>query len=450
MASNYRATLTPQQDYTVDPRLYNALSGLSGKKSTTKATKQELLKNHVNVVPDDIPDYMQVRQEYQSQVSDMVSRLQQNPQDYKNMAPEIAAMRQKIAADTSPGGRLYAFNERAKDWNSRIDNATSLAAGDQNLMDFYMSRMDASGGYIDERGAPMKIKSDFGKMWDQKSEQAYLQSVKTTITPKLLRDAEVKNLEIGSKYKDAVALMTDLGYTESDVAEYIAGSITPDMLRSMRQTYDYATSQGMAPAASFEDFVTGKVNSWTKAISGVKTANRSTIQFDTEAGMAAKAARAKAAAGPGPDIDNFAPVIGQMYETLTNPPDDLRVAIAENTDKMIEVSALTDALTTASTGSNFGLQNAITSVAYNPSKKKFYYKSLYDLRTREQLPEEQAREWKELSTETIRTLNVNNSKYKQSAMITLLKELGMGNSRTQQFDFSNIHPSEHDPDNTNW
>ncbi|MCB9019282.1 MAG: hypothetical protein H6546_03040 [Chitinophagales bacterium] len=448
MARFYKTSQTRQEDYTVDPRLYNALSGLGGRKTTTKATQDKLLKNHVNVVPDDIPDYTQVKQEYQSQVNELVSRLQQNPMEYKNLQPAIAELRSKMAADTSPGGRLYAFNKRAEDWNSRIDNATKLADGDQDVLDFYMSRLDASGGYIDELGRPVQIKSDFGKMWDQKAEQDYLKTIKTTITPKLLRDAEVKNLEIGSKYKDAVTLMTDLGYTEEDVADYIAGSITPDMLKSMRQTYDYAISRGMKPADSFVDFVTDKAGSWTKAISGVKSANRSTIQFDTEAGMAAKEARAKAAAGPGPDIDNFAPVIGQMYETLTNPPANLRRAIAENRDGLVEISSLTDALTTASTGSNFGLQNAITSVAYNPKKKKFYYKSLYDLRTREELPEEQANEWKELSTETIRTLNVNNSKYKQSAMITLLKEMGMVNTRTQQFDFSGIIPEqEEDIDN---
>lgn len=446
MARFYKTSQTRQEDYTVDPRLYNALSGLGGRKTTTKATQDKLLKNHVNVVPDDIPDYTQVKQEYQSQVNELVSRLQQNPMEYKNLQPAIAELRSKMAADTSPGGRLYAFNKRAEDWNSRIDNATKLADGDQDVLDFYMSRLDASGGYIDELGRPVQIKSDFGKMWDQKAEQDYLKTIKTTITPKLLRDAEVKNLEIGSKYKDAVTLMTDLGYTEEDVADYIAGSITPDMLKSMRQTYDYAISRGMKPADSFEDFVTDKVGSWTKAISGVKSANRSTIQFDTEAGMAEKRSRA-AAAGDKEFTASWFPIVDVMKDAIKNPTSDtLKNAIRSKKDEYITIPSVTDALISQAAGSNFGIDNNIVEVAFNPAKGKFFYRGLYDLRDNSTSGGDRNK-WTELSTATIDNLK-GNAKFDIERFAKRARNEGILND-SNLFDFSKLYPEgdDADPDN---
>ncbi len=446
MARFYKTTPTQQQDYTVDPRLYNALSGSMGSKSAAKSSKKELLNGHVDVIPDDIPAYSDVRKEYEGEVERLTSQLRQNPNDYKSLEPQISQLKQRMAADQSPGGRLYAFNQRATEYNSYLDSAKEAAGDDQDMYDFNLSQIDVGKNYIDEYGKPVPVKAGFTKSWDQKAEQDFLKTVKTTITPKLLKDAEVKGLEIGSKYKDAVSIMTDLGYTDEQVKEYIIGNMTPDMMRSMKHSYDYSASRGTQPTETFEDFVVDKVNSWSTAISGIKSAQRQTVTSPTEASMAE--GRRRAAAGSDKEyVESWFPLVDVMKEALQRPNEasnpGLKQAIANNEDKFIPIKEATDAFKTHAAGANFGINNSIVKVAYNPARDKYYYMGLIDPKTG--VANE---DWVELSTATITNLK-GQAKFNQEAFARRGKGAGVINPETNLFEWKGVRASggEGDIDN---
>lgn len=446
MARFYKTTQTQQQDYTVDPRLYKALSGSMGAKSAAKSSKKELLNGHVDVIPDDIPAYSDVRKEYEEEVNRLTSQLRQNPNDYKSLEPQISQLQQRMAVDQSPGGRLYAFNQRATEYNSYLDAAKEAAGDDQDMYDFNLSHIDAGKTYIDEYGKPVPVKAGFTKAWDQKAEQDFLKTIKTTITPKLLKDAEVKGLEIGSKYKDAVSIMTDLGYTQEQVTDYIAGNLTPDMLRSMKHSYDYSTSRGTQPTETFEDFVVDKVNSWSTAISGVKSAQRQTVTSPTDASMAE--GRRRAAAGADKEyVESWFPLVDVMKEALQRPNESfnpgLKAAIANNEDKFIPIKEATDAFKTHAAGANFGINNSIVKVAYNPARDKYYYMGLIDPKTG--VANE---DWVELSTATITNLK-GQAKFNQEAFARRGKGAGVINPETNLFEWKGVRASgsEGDIDN---
>lgn len=450
MARFYKTTPTQQQDYTVDPRLYNALSGSMGSKSAAKSSKKELLNGHVDVIPDDIPAYSDVRKEYEGEVERLTSQLRQNPNDYKSLEPQISQLKQRMAADQSPGGRLYAFNQRATEYNSYLDSAKEAAGDDQDMYDFNLSQIDVGKNYIDEYGKPVPVKAGFTKSWDQKAEQDFLKTVKTTITPKLLKDAEVKGLEIGSKYKDAVSIMTDLGYTDEQVKEYIIGNMTPDMMRSMKHSYDYSASRGTQPTETFEDFVVDKVNSWSTAISGIKSAQRQTVTSPTDASMAE--GRKRAAAGADKEyVESWFPLVDVMKEALKNPNETvnpgLKEAIKNNVDDYIPIKEATDAFKSHAAGANFGINNSIVKVAYNPARDKYYYMGLIDPKTG--VANE---DWVELSTATITNLK-GQAKFNQEAFARRGMNEKVIDPRTNLLQFKEVRysgepsaaPEEEDP-----
>lgn len=342
-----------------------------------------------------------------------------------------------MQADQQPGGRLYAFNERANQWNGYLEQAKKAAGDDADLYGFNVERISAGDqGYIDEFGKPIPIKAGFTTAWDQKAEQDYLKSIKTTITPKLLRDAEVKKLEIGSKYKDAVSVMTDLGYSKEDVADYIAGSITPDMLKSMKHSFDYAQARGnIGKEAKFEDYLVGKVNTWTDAIEGTKSAQRQTVTSDTDLAMREKAKRA-ASAGDKEFVESWFPLVDVMKDAVKNPDPQLRAAIKSKKNEFIPIQSATDAFVTQAAGSNFGIDNNIVGVAYNPSTGKFYYKGLYDLRK----GNSPNKEWVELSTATLDNLK-GNAKFDVERFARKAKKEGIL-GKNNLFDFSGVTPED--------
>lgn len=437
MGKYYQTTPSQQVDYTVDPRLYAAMSGALGRKTPTKAASKDILGAQVSVVPDDIPAYTEVRKEYEGEISDLTSQISKNPNGYKSLQPRIDQLRQKMQADQQPGGRLYAFNERANQWNGYLEQAKKAAGDDADLYGFNVERISAGDqGYIDEFGKPIPIKAGFTTAWDQKAEQDYLKSIKTTITPKLLRDAEVKKLEIGSKYKDAVSVMTDLGYSKEDVADYIAGSITPDMLKSMKHSFDYAQARGnIGKEAKFEDYLVGKVNTWTDAIEGTKSAQRQTVTSDTDLAMREKAKRA-ASAGDKEFVESWFPLVDVMKDAVKNPDPQLRAAIKSKKNEFIPIQSATDAFVTQAAGSNFGIDNNIVGVAYNPSTGKFYYKGLYDLRK----GNSPNKEWVELSTATLDNLK-GNAKFDVERFARKAKKEGIL-GKNNLFDFSGVTPED--------
>lgn len=441
MARFYKTSLTPQQNYTVDPRLYRALSGAMGPKSSTKASKKELLNGHVEVIPDDIPAYSEVKKEYESEVAKLTSELRQNPEGYKSIEPRISQLQQRMAADASPGGRLYAFEERAKQYNSYLDNAKKAAGDNQDLYEFNLSNIDTGGSYIDENGRPVPVKASFTNMWDQKAEQDFLKTVKTTITPKLLKDAEVKGLEIGSKYKDAVSIMTDLGYTDEQVKDYIMGNITPDMVQSMEYTHRYAKRAGHNVPEDFEDYVVGKVNSWSTAISGIKSAQRQTVTSDTDLAIAEKRRRAAAAGDKEEFTKSWYPLVDVMTEAVKKPTPELKKAIQNKEDKFIPIQSATDAFSSMATSANFGIDNQIVAVAYNPAKGKYYYRGLYDLRDKKGTINA---DWVELSTATLDNLK-GNAKFDNERFARRARESGILNE-DNLFDFSKVTPSDEEGD----
>lgn len=450
MARFYKTTPTQQQDYTVDPRLYNALSGSMGSKSAAKSTKKELLDGHVDVIPDDISAYRDVRKEYEGEVERLTSQLRQNPGDHRSLDPQISQLKQRVAADQAPGGRLYSFSQRAEQYNAFIDAAKTSAGDDQDLYEYNLSLIDTGNGHIDEYGKPVPVKAGFTKAWDQKAEQDFLKNISTTITPKLLRDAEVKGLEIGSKYKDAVSIMTDLGYTDEQVQEYIIGNLTPDMRNSMKHSYDYAASRGIQPAETFEDFVVDKINSWTAAISGIKSAQRQTVTSPTEASMAE--GRRRAAAGSDKEyVESWFPLVDVMKEALKNPNETvnpgLKEAIKNNVDDYIPIKEATDAFKSHAAGANFGINNSIVKVAYNPARDKYYYMGLIDPKTG--VANE---DWVELSTATITNLK-GQAKFNQEAFARRGMNEKVIDPRTNLLQFKEVRysgepsaaPEEEDP-----
>lgn len=436
MGKYYQTTPSQQVDYTVDPRLYAAMSEALGKKSATKASTKDVLGAQVNVIPDDIPAYTEVRKEYEGEIADLTSQISRNPSGYKAVEPRIAQLRQKLEADNSPGGRLYAFNSKAKQYNELVAAAKTAAGDDAELFAYNIEQIDTGDGYIDELGRPVQVKGNFTSLWNQKAEQDYLKSVKTTITPKLLRDAEVKNLEIGSKYKDAVSIMTDLGYTKEDVVDYIAGSITPEMLKSMQHTFNYGKARGQYQNQEFDDFLVGKVNTWADAIEGTKSASRQNIQFDTEAGMAEKGKRA-AAAGDKEFVGSWFPILDIMKDAVKNPTPELRRAIQAKENKIFKVDSATDAFISQATDANFGINNSIVEVGYNPATGKYYYKGLYDLRSGK---ESANKDWIELSTATLDNLK-GNTKFDIERTARKAKKEGIMNE-ANLFDFRLVDPAD--------
>lgn len=441
MARYYRTSNTQQEDYELDPRLYKGLRdvGAVGPRSSKKAESERLGPAQVGVIPDDIPAYQEVRQEYEQEIKGLIGQLRQSPSSYKQLEPRIADLRQRISLDNSPGGRLYAFDQRAKTYNQALKDAQETFKDDRDAYEFAVSNIDTGGGYIDpDTGVPIPVRANFSKLWNQKAEQDFLKTASSTITPKLLKDAEVRGLDLTDmKYKDASAIITELGYTPEQAREHVENLITPEMLRQMQYTFEYGKSRGQIPKeATFEQYAQDKVEGWSNSLAGIKTRQQNIIQEDTDAAWAMK--RRTAAAGRPQEeisIGNFAPFVGSMVQTLESP--DFRKKIRESREDLVPVPHLAADLN-GGLGKLFGKDNVILDLVFNKKDNQFYYRSLLDMASMDgtEYSAEDKKKWRPLTTQAILNMSAikGGTKFKAEALINHLNQLGVINSR-QQFDW---------------
>jgi hypothetical protein len=454
MARFYKTSETRQEDYTVDPRLYKALasSGAVGPRTSKKADSEKVGSTDVGVIPDDIPAYREVKQEYEQEITGLVSELRRSPNAYKQLEPRIADLRQRITMDSSPGGRLYAFDQRAKTYNKILKDAQEQYKDNRDAYEFAISRIDTGGGAIDpETGAPIPVKADFTKLWGQKQEQDFLKTASQTITPQLMREAQAQGIDLTDmRYKNAMAVMTTLGYTPERATEHIANLITPDMLRQMQYSFDYGQARGRIPQdADFETYLEKKKEEWANSLAGTKSLQQTVIQEDTDAAWAMKR-RVAASGRPAEEISigNFSPFVGAMAQTLES--QEFKTAMEKSTGDYVTVPNLASELNNG-LGTLFGKDNVITEIAFNKKDNQFYYKSLIDIASdkgTEYDPADQ-RKWRPLTTQTILNMSAmkTGTKFKAEALINHLKQLGVLNKR-QQFDWSGFRGGGSQPRST--